>query len=251
LLAGLGVEVQPVVAVKAAQPQFRVLRLIGHQADGVDLFHRYVGNRQQQLDDLGLVCGRRIASQQQLYIVIIGVADAFDGLADKGFDIGRVLADRCEQCFGSDFFRAFHGNAVAEYRPFDLGLVARVALGQHQAIVEGLLATDPACGPGNFAVAINPVDAHPVVVGDETLVEADVVAVQRRYEHLDLDRVLGAGNEFDLGVDVPEVIRSILGHRYAEGKNLVGRNRNAQHHKDGDQDFQVKGKSAHFNYSAV
>ena len=217
----------------------------------MDFFHWNVGNRQQQLDDLCLVRSRRITRQQQFHVVIIGIADALDGFADKGFDIGRVLADRCKQGFGGDFFRAFHGDAVAEHRAFDLGLVARVALGQHQAVVQGLLATDPACRPGDLAVAVNPVDAHPVVVGDKALVEADVVAVKRRHEHLDLDRVFGAGDELDLGVDIPQVVRGVFGHRNAEDENLIGRNRNAQHHKDGDQDFQVKGKSAHFNYSAV
>ena len=54
LFARVRVEVKPVVAVVAAQPQLGGLRGVGHQADGVHLFHRYVGNRQQQVDHLGL-----------------------------------------------------------------------------------------------------------------------------------------------------------------------------------------------------
>jgi hypothetical protein len=30
-----------------------------------------------------------------------------------------------------------------------------------------------------------------------------------------------------------------------EHEDLIGRDRNAQHHQDGDQDFQVEGKRAH------
>ncbi|MNR31171.1 hypothetical protein D3C85_1486660 [compost metagenome] len=46
LLTGFRVEVQPVGAVEAAHPQLRRLRLVGHQTNGVDLFHRHVGDGQ-------------------------------------------------------------------------------------------------------------------------------------------------------------------------------------------------------------
>ncbi|MNQ57320.1 hypothetical protein D3C85_714700 [compost metagenome] len=241
MLTGFRVEVQPVVAVEAAQPQFRGLRLVGDEADGVDFFHRDVGDGQQQFDDFGFVRRRRIAGQQQFHVVIVDVVDAFDRLANKGFDVGRVLTDRREQGFGGDFLRAFDGDAVAEGRAFDLGFFGGVTLGQHQTVIKGLVALGPARRPGNLAVAVDAVDGDTVVIGDKTLVEADVIAAQRRHEHLDLHRILGAGDELDLGVDVPQVVGGVFGHRDAEHENLIGRNRNAQEHQNGDQDFQVEG----------
>ena len=251
LFTGLRVEVQPVVAVEAAQPQFRGLRLVGHQTDGVDLLYRHVGDGQQQLDDLGLVRRRGVAGQQQLHIVVVEVVGALDGFTDKGFDVGRVLADRGQQGFGGDLFRAFHGDAVAEGRAFDLDLFAAVALGQHQAVIEGLVALGPARRPGDLAVAVDAVDAHPVVVRDKALIEADEVAAQGRHEHLDLDRVFRVGDELDLGVDVPQVVGGIFGDGNPQHEDLIGGDRNAQHHQQGDQDFQVQGQRAHSVYSAV
>jgi hypothetical protein len=61
-----------------------------------------MGDGQQQLDHLGFVGGRGIATEQQLDVVVIGVADALDGFADEGLDIRRVLANRREQGLGSD-----------------------------------------------------------------------------------------------------------------------------------------------------
>jgi hypothetical protein len=87
-------------------------------------FSTGVGDGQQQFDDLRLVRRRRIAGQQQLDVVVVEVVDALDGFADEGLDVGRVLADRREQGFGGDFFRAFDGDAVAEGRAFDLGFSA-------------------------------------------------------------------------------------------------------------------------------
>ncbi|MNH23545.1 hypothetical protein D3C79_834460 [compost metagenome] len=139
-----------------------------------------------------------------------------------------MLADRRHQGLGGDLLGAFHCQAVTEGRAFDRGLLVAVALGQHQAVVEGLVAAGAAGRPGDLAVAVDAVDADPVVVGDEALVEADVVAVQRWHEHLHLDRVLGAGHELDLGVDVPQVVGFILGHRDAEEEDLVSRDRHTQ-----------------------
>ncbi|MNZ76054.1 hypothetical protein D3C78_945490 [compost metagenome] len=139
-----------------------------------------------------------------------------------------MLANRCHQGFGGDLLGAFDGQAVTEGRALDLGLFGAVALGQHQAVVEGLVAVGAACRPGHLAVAVDAVDADAIVIGDEALVEAHVVAAQRWYEHLDLDRVLGAGDELDLGVDVPQVIGFILGHRNAEKEDLIGRDQDAQ-----------------------
>ena len=173
---------------------------------------------------LALCAGGRIAGQQQFHIVVVEVVDPLDGFADEGFDVGRVLANRREQGFGGDFFRAFHGNAVAEGRAFDLGFFAGVALGQHQAVIKGLVALGPARRPGDLAVAVDTVHGHAVVIGDEALVEADVIAAQRRHEHLDLDRVLGTGDELDLGVDVPQVVGGVFGHGNAEHEDLIGRN---------------------------
>ncbi|MCY1423381.1 hypothetical protein D9M71_390910 [compost metagenome] len=135
-----------------------------------------------------------------------------------------MLANRCEQGFGGDFFRAFDGDAVAKGRAFDLGLLAGITLGQHQAVIQRLIAFGPACRPGDLAVAVDPVHGHAVVVGDEALVEADEVAAQRRHEHLDLDRILGTGDELDLGVDVPQVVGGVFGHRDAQHEDLIGRN---------------------------
>ncbi len=217
----------------------------------MDLFHRHMGDGQQQFDDLGLVRRGRVASQQQFHIVVVEVVGALDGFGDKGLDVGRVLADRRQQGFGGDFLRAFHGDAVTEGRAFDLGFFAAVTLGQHQTVVEGLVALGPARRPGDLAVAVDAVDADPVVIGDETLVEADEVAAKGRHEHLDLDRVLGVGHELYLGVDVPQVVRGVFGHGDAQHEDLVGGDRNAQHHQKGDEDFQVQGQRAHSGYSAV
>lgn len=152
-----------------------------------------------------------------------------------------MLADRRQQGFGGDFFRAFHGNAVAEGRALDLGFFAAVALGQHQAVIQGLVALGAACRPGDLAVAVDAVDAHPVVIRDKALIKTDEVAAQGRHEHLDLHRVLGVGDELDLGVDVPQVVGGVLGDGNAQHEDLVGGDRNTQHHQDGDQDSQVQG----------
>ncbi|MNC12215.1 hypothetical protein D3C75_599320 [compost metagenome] len=224
LFTGFRVEVQPVGAIEAAQPQFRHLRLIGHQADGVDLLDRHMGDGQQQLDDFRLVRRGWITGQQQFHVVVVEVVDPLDGFADESFDIGRVLANRCEQGFGGDFFRAFDGHAVAKGRAFDLGFLTGITLGQHQAVIQRLIAFGPACRPGDLAVAVDPVHGHAVVVGDEALVEAHEVAAQRRHEHLDLDRILGTGDELDLGVDVPQVVGGVFGHRDAQHEDLIGRN---------------------------
>ncbi|MCY1414947.1 hypothetical protein D9M71_304130 [compost metagenome] len=194
----------------------------------MDLFHRHVGDGQQQVDDLGFVQRRGVTGQQQLDVVVVEVVDPLDGFADESFDVGRMLANRCHQGFGGDLLGAFDGQAVTEGRAFDRGLFVAVALGQHQAVVEGLVAAGATGRPGDLAVAVDAVDADPVVVGDEALIEADVVAVQRRYEHLYLDRVLGVGDELDLGVDVPQVVGLVFGHRNPEKEDLIGRDDDAQ-----------------------
>ncbi|MNO76533.1 hypothetical protein D3C76_676070 [compost metagenome] len=217
----------------------------------MDLLGRDVGDGQQQVDDPRLVWRGGIAGEQELDVVIVQIVDTLDGFADEGLDVGRVLANGRHQGFGGNFFRPFDGHAVAEDRALDLGFFPRIALGQHQAVVQGLVAAGAACRPGDLAVAVDTVDAHPVVIGDEAFIEAHIVATQGRHEHLHLDRVLGAGDELDLGVDVPEVIGLVLGNRDAEDEDLIGRDQNAQRHQDGNQDFQMKGKRAHWNYSAI
>ncbi|MCY1364235.1 hypothetical protein D9M69_510310 [compost metagenome] len=134
------------------------------------------------------------------------------------------MADRREQRLGSNLFRAFYHDAVAKGRAFDLGFFGAVALGQHQAVIQGLIALGPTCRPGHLAVAIDAVHRHTVVVRDEAFIEADVIAAQRRHEHLDLDRILGTGDELDLGVDVPQVVGGVFGHRDAQHEDLIGRN---------------------------
>src|SRR5690606_25837806 len=95
---------------------------------------------QQQVDDLGLVDCRRVAAQQQLDVVVGDIVDALDGLADEGFDVRRVLADRRQQGFGSYLLGALDRDAVTEDRPLGRRLLTAVTLGQNQAVVEGLLA---------------------------------------------------------------------------------------------------------------
>ncbi|MCY1537280.1 hypothetical protein D9M68_727690 [compost metagenome] len=128
-------------------------------------------------------------------------------------------------------------------------MLTAVAFGQYQAVIECLLAAGTAGGPGDFAVTVSAVDAHAVVVRDEALVEADVILGQRRYEHLQFDRLARVGLELDSGIDIPQVVRFIFGHRDAKNENLVGRNQNAQAHQERNQDFQMQVKRAHGNYS--
>src|SRR5690606_21337510 len=251
LFAGFRVEVQPLVAIEAAQPEFRRLGDFAGQAHGVHAFHGNVGDGQQQLDDPCLVGRIGIATQQQLHVVVIGVVDALDGFADEGLDVGRVLANRRQQGFSGYLLGALDGDAVAEYRTLGPGLLPAVALGQHQAVIQRLAAVDPARGPGHPAVAICTVDADAVVVGNEAFVEADEFLVQRRYVHLQLDRLAGVGLELDLGVDIPQVIRFVFSHRNAENEDLVRGNRDAQGDEQEDQYFQMQGKRAHGYYSSA
>src|SRR3990167_3813898 len=249
LLARLGAEVQPALAIEAAQPELRALQGFGDQADGVQALHRHMGDGQQQFDDLGFVLGGGIAAQQQLDVVVVAVVNPLDGLGNKGFDVRRVLPDRGEQGLCGDLLGPFHGDAVAEDRTLGGDLLTAVTLGQYQAVVQGLLAAGAAGGPGDFAVAIDAVDAHAIVVRDKTLVEADVVLIQRRHKHLQFDRVARIGLELDFGIDIPQIVSFIFGHRDAEDKYLIARNQNAQTHQEYDQDFQMQVKRAHEGYS--
>ena len=43
---------------------------------------------QQQLDHLRLVCRRSVTAEQQFDVVVIGIVDTFDGLADEGLNVG-------------------------------------------------------------------------------------------------------------------------------------------------------------------
>ncbi|RML71306.1 hypothetical protein APX70_06591 [Pseudomonas syringae pv. maculicola] len=153
-----------------------------------------------------------------------------------------MLANRRQQSLCGHFFRPFDGHAVAKDGAFDLGLLAAVALGQYQAVVKRLVAGGAPGGPGDLAVAVSTVDADAIVVGNEAFIEADVVVGQWRHEHLDLYRVFGVGDEFDFGVDVPQVIGFVFAHGYAERQYLIGRDRNAQGHEGSDQDFQMECK---------
>ncbi|MNZ41697.1 hypothetical protein D3C78_592520 [compost metagenome] len=250
LLAIVGVEVQPVLAIETAQPQLGALGLVGDQADGVDPLQRHVGDGQQQIDHPGAIGDRGVAGQQQLDVVVIEVVDALDGLADEGLDVGRMLADGRQQGLGGDLLGAGDRQALAVDRPFIQGLFRGKALGQHHAVVKSLRAAGAAGGPGHAAVAVDIIDADAVVVGDEALVETDEVLNQRRYEHLHLDRIARVGLEVDLGVDVPDVVGFRLGDRDAENENLVGGDRHAQTHQYGDEDFQVQSEGAHRGYSS-
>lgn len=250
LFAGDHVEIQPVLAVEAAQPQFRALLQVGDQTDGVDPLHRHVGDGQQGLDDMRFLFQAGVAGHQQLDVVVVAVVGALDGFADEGLDVGRVLANGGQQGFCGDLLRAFQGQAVAEDRAFLLGLLAGVALGQHQAVVQGLLAVGAAGGPGHLAIAVGAIDADAVIVGDEAFVEADVVLAQRRNEHLHLDRGFRRGDEVDLGIDVPEVIGFGFGNGNTLDENLIGGDRHTQGQQDGDQDFQMQVERAHVVYSA-
>ncbi|MNJ72962.1 hypothetical protein D3C77_696840 [compost metagenome] len=87
-------EVQPFVAIEAAQPEFRRLLLFGQQAHGVHALHRYVGDGQQQLDHVGLVGRGGVAAEQQFDVVVLDVIGALDRFANERLDVGRVLADR-------------------------------------------------------------------------------------------------------------------------------------------------------------
>lgn len=103
---------------------------------------------------LALLLTEVVAAEQQFDVVAVFVVDPLDGLADEGFDVGRVLANRGQQGFGGNLLGAFNRQAVAEDRPLFLGLLAAVALGQHRAGNRVCLPLASAGRPGHLAVTL-------------------------------------------------------------------------------------------------
>src|SRR5690606_26286904 len=237
LLPGFRMEVQPALAVVAAQPQLRLLVRGGLEADGMHQLQRNARVGQQYVDYPCLVQRSALAAEQQADIVVGDVIDPANGLADEGLDIRRVLANRVDQGVRGDLLRAVQGDRLAGCRwPCFDGLGA-VTLGQDQAIVEGLGATGAAGRPGDPAIAVLLVDADSVVIGDEALVDADELLIQRWNEQLRLDRHAGTGLEIDFRIQTPDIIGLILPHGDVEYIYLVAGNKESQTDHQGNQDF--------------
>ena len=90
------------------------------------------------------------------------------------------------------------------------------------------------------AVAVGPVDADAVVVGDKALVQADVVLIERRNEELRLDRRAGYRAKLDLGIQAPDVIGFVFGYGNIKEVDLVAGDEYAKADQHGDQDLQVQ-----------
>src|SRR5690606_26219298 len=206
LLACLRVEVQPALAVVTAQPEFRLLVGRGLQADGVHQLQRNAGVGQQHVDYPCLVQRRGLTVQQQTDVVIGDVVDPADGFADEGLDVGRVLAARVDQGVGGDLLGAAQLDRLARGGRPGLDRLGAVTLGQHHAVIKSLGAAGTAGGPGNPAVAVLLVDADAVVIGNETLVEADEFLIERWNEQLRLYRNPAVGAEFHLRVQAPYIV---------------------------------------------
>ncbi len=245
LLAGFRVEIQPALAVMAAQPQFGLLVGDAFQPDGVHHLQRNARIGQQYVDYARLVQRRGLAAQQQTHVVVTGVVDAANGFGDEGFDIGRVLPYRADEGVGRHLLRTFQHDWHSRRGGRGRRCVGCIALGQNQSVIQRLRTTGAPGGPGDPAIALDLIDAHPVVVGDEALVQAGVVLIQRRNEHLRLDRHARGGLEFQARVQTPDVVRLIFSHRYFQNVDLVSRYRQAQADQQGNQDLQVQVNRLH------
>src|SRR5690554_4076360 len=240
LLAGFRVEVQPALAVVAAQPQLGLLIGGGFQADGVYQLQRDAGVGQQQIYYPRLVQRGGLAVQQQPYVVVGDVVDAADGLADEGLDIRRMLPNRVDQGVCSDLFRTVQGDRLSGRRGTGLDRLGAIALGQYQTVVETLGAAGPTGGPGDTAVAVQLVDADTIVVGDEALVERHVFLVERGDEQLRLDRNAGGGSEIDLRIQTPDIVGFVLADGNLKYPDLVTGNQQTQTDHDENQYFEMR-----------
>ena len=137
-------------------------------------------------------------------------------------------------------FGTFQLNRLARCGRWIFQCIRAVALGQYQAIVERLIAAGTPRRPGYSTVALSLIDADAIIVGNEAFVEADVVLIERRYEHLRLDGRARDGLEFQSGIEAPDVVGFILGDRDVQHVDLVSGDGQTQADQYGDQDFQVQ-----------
>ena len=191
-------------------------------------FQGDAGLGQQHVDYPCLGDRRCVAAQQQLDVVIGDVVDPTDRFADEGFDVCRMLPDRIDQRVDGDLLGALEHDRLAQGRYGCGWRFAAVALSQHQSIVQSLRAGGATGRPGHPAIAVLLVDADPVIVGDEALVEAYIVLPQWRYVHLRLDRHALDSLELELGIQTPDRVSFILCERDLHHVDLIGGNRDTQ-----------------------
>src|SRR5690606_6464143 len=158
----------------------------------------------------------------------------------EGLDVGRVLADRIDQRVGGDLFGAAQLDRLARGGRPGLDRLGAVTLGQHHAVIKSLRAAGAAGGPGNPAVAVLLVDADAVVIGNETLVEADEFLIERWNEQLRLYRNPAVGAEFHLRVQAPYIVGFVFPDGDVQDIDLITGNQEPQTDHKGNQDFQMR-----------
>ena len=212
---------------------------------------RDMRHRQQQVDHAGPILRTHIAAQQQLDIIVFQLVDPLDGLADKGFHIRRVLANRLQQRVGCQLVRAIQCRGRAELGAGIIFRGIRITRREHEAVIEVLVAFGATGRPGHLPVAFLHIHVHAVIVGDKTFIEGGIAHSQRRHEHAHLDGLVGLGRKRHLGINDPHRVLLVLAERHILYQQLVSDTAAPQQKQENGKQPRLQLHRTHYSASAA
>ena len=132
-----------------------------------------------------------------------------------------MLTDWLQQRLGSKTLRPLEGRRRTK---LGAGFIFRglsVALGQHQPVIQILIALGSPGRPGHLAIALLRVDVDAIIIGDKAFIQRGVSIVLGRHKHPHLDRLVGPGIKPHLSIHHPHLIGFILAERNVLHKYLI------------------------------